>query len=548
MRKVSYLVLILALVLPLAIPFAAFAQGDPVLDALTAYNGNLPAGYGNVTVDDLAVEMIENPELLIVDVRTPEEYVEGHLEGAINISLRELGQNLDLLPNLDEEMVVYCGSGWRSALGMTSLQVLGYTNVRNMKGGIKTWNAEEYATTTDEFMVEASTAPDIAPELVAAVDAQLSALPSNWSGVGAEDLNVELIDNPPDLIIDVRTPGEWDEAGYVPGAVLMPLQELVSFVDELPAEMDANIVVYCKAGHRGNMAATMLRTLGYTSVRNLSGGFTAWAGAELPVEMAEKVDVVNAALVGYNESLPAGYGNVAVGDLAVEMIDDPELLIVDVRQPEEYAESHLEGAINIPLRELAQHLDMLPDLDEAMVVHCKSGWRSAIAMTSLQVLGYTDVRNMKGGFVAWTAEEFATTTDEFMVEAGAAPDIAPELVAAIDAHLSALSSSWGGVGSEDLNVELIDSPPDYIFDVRTPEEWAEGYIPGAVLMPLQDLMSYAGQWPEDLDANIVVYCKAGHRGNMAAIMLRTVGYTNVRNVFGGFTAWAGADFPVEMPE
>jgi rhodanese-related sulfurtransferase len=285
MRKFSYLALILALIVPLALPFAAIAQGDLVVDALVDYSESLPAGYGNVAVADLAVEMIDNPDLLLVDVRQPDDYVEEHLAGAINIPIRELAQHLDLLPDLDEEMVVYCGSGWRSAMTMTSLQVLGYTDVRNMSGGIKAWDAEESATTTNAPVVEADQAPDIAPELVAAVDAQLSALPENWGGVKAEDFNVELIDSPPDLIIDVRTPEEWDEAGYIPGAVLMPLQDLMSYTDELPEDMDANIVVYCKGGHRGNMAATMLRIFGYTNVRNLSGGFLAWAGAELPVEM-----------------------------------------------------------------------------------------------------------------------------------------------------------------------------------------------------------------------------------------------------------------------
>lgn len=286
MRKFSYLMLVLALVLPLSIPFAAVtAQEEVVVDALVDYNENLPDGYGNVTVADLAVELIDNPDLLLVDVRSAEDYAEGHLLGAINIPLRELAQHLDLLPDLDEEMVIYCGSGWRSGIGMTSLQILGYTNVRNMKGGIKAWNSEEFATTTDEFTVEADEAPEIDEDLHEAVDAQLAALPKNWGTVEAEDLNVELIDNPPDVIIDVRTPEEWDENGYIPGAVLMSLEELMSYQDEWPEDMDANIVVYCKAGHRGNMAATILRTYGYTNVRNLKGGFLAWAGAELPVEM-----------------------------------------------------------------------------------------------------------------------------------------------------------------------------------------------------------------------------------------------------------------------
>ncbi|NDJ79214.1 MAG: hypothetical protein GYB65_23435, partial [Chloroflexi bacterium] len=64
MRKLSYILLVLTLVVPLAIPFsAALAQdGTGVVAALEAYVANLPAGYGNVTVDVLIDEIYENPD------------------------------------------------------------------------------------------------------------------------------------------------------------------------------------------------------------------------------------------------------------------------------------------------------------------------------------------------------------------------------------------------------------------------------------------------------------------------------------------------------
>ncbi|MBN2304764.1 MAG: hypothetical protein JXQ72_09825, partial [Anaerolineae bacterium] len=68
MRKLSYLLLVLMLALPI---FPAMAQdgGDSVMAALEAYNASLPAGYGNIAVGDLSVEMMENTDLLILDVR-----------------------------------------------------------------------------------------------------------------------------------------------------------------------------------------------------------------------------------------------------------------------------------------------------------------------------------------------------------------------------------------------------------------------------------------------------------------------------------------------
>ena len=232
MRKWISLLLMLALALPLAVPFApVLAQADAVIERLEEYNANLPAGYGNVSAADLVVELAENPDLIIVDVRQPEEYAEGHIEGAINIPIRDLAKNLDLLPDLDAPIVVVCGSAWRSPIGMTSLQLLGYTNVRSMSGGMRAWDEDGFATVTEPTEAEAGTAP-IDPDVLAAVDAQLSSLPQGFGGIKAEDLNVKLVEAPPAMLIDVRTPEGGP--GYIAGATHMPLQELMSFVDDLP--------------------------------------------------------------------------------------------------------------------------------------------------------------------------------------------------------------------------------------------------------------------------------------------------------------------------
>jgi rhodanese-related sulfurtransferase len=121
------------------------------------------------------------------------------------------------------------------------------------------------------------------------------------------------------------------------------------------------------------------------------------------------------------------------------------------------------------------------------------------------------------------------------------------VLAAVNAALMSIPEGWGAVKAEDLNVELVEAAPDLLIDVRTPAEWEKGYIPGAVQMPLEELMSFVSEWPEAQDADIVVYCQGGHRGQMAATMLRAYGYTNVRNLSGGFAAWATATLPVETP-
>jgi rhodanese-related sulfurtransferase len=544
MRKFTVLLLILAMVFPLAIPMVA-AQGNGVQARLEDYDAHLPKGYGNISVVDLSTLLIDYPDVTLVDVRQPEEYADGHIAGAVNIPLRELAQHLDWLPDLDAQMVVYCGSGFRSAIAMTSLQILGYTDVKSMSGGVGAWKAEEYALTTNAPEPVAGTAPDIDPALLTAVDTALMGIPQGWGAVKAEDLSVEMIENPPDLLIDVRTPDEWAQ-GYIAGAVHMPLDELMSFVDELPQDMGANIVVYCKSGHRGNMAATMLRVLGYTNVRNLSGGIGAWTTAGLPIETpkpeAEAFDVIGW-LNDYFSSLPQSFNAVKVADLSAELAENPDLLLVDVRTVDEYDGGHIEGAINIPLNELTDHLDLLPNLDQNMVVYCGSGHRSAIAMMSLNLLGYVNTRSMLGGVKAWTSADMPLAEGETVVEAGTTPAIDPQVFDLIDAYVKSIQAGYYAISAENLNVAIIENPP-MIYDVRFDSELTAGFIADSIHIPLPEWAARASEWPADKDMAVVVYCGSGHRSAMAMVAMQLAGYTNVKSLSGGWKAWVDGGYPV----
>ncbi len=94
---------------------------------------------------------------------------------------------------------------------------------------------------------------------------------------------VEFIESLNPFILDVRTPKEWAETGTLPGAVRITLTELDKHLDKLPPK-NRPVLVYCKAGLRGELALVYLKTLGYANVKNLKGGITAWLNAGLPVE------------------------------------------------------------------------------------------------------------------------------------------------------------------------------------------------------------------------------------------------------------------------
>lgn len=88
-----------------------------------------------------------------------------------------------------------------------------------------------------------------------------------------------------------------------------------------------------------------------------------------------------------------------------------KVLIVDVREPHEYAAGHIPGAINIPRGVLEFKLDQFPDLQDRnreIVMQCQGGGRSALATVAMQELGFKHVLNLAGGFGAWSAAGLPT--------------------------------------------------------------------------------------------------------------------------------------------
>ena len=109
---------------------------DPVIMAgMTA--SNIIRGEVKNILPDRVFELLDNPEYLILDVRTPEEYEFGHIKGAVNIPVDELRNRLNELPK-DKKIIVYCGVGFRSYHGCLILKANGF-DCWNMSGGWTSW-------------------------------------------------------------------------------------------------------------------------------------------------------------------------------------------------------------------------------------------------------------------------------------------------------------------------------------------------------------------------------------------------------------------------
>jgi phage shock protein E len=86
----------------------------------------------------------------------------------------------------------------------------------------------------------------------------------------------------------------------------------------------------------------------------------------------------------------------------------------------------------------------------------------------------------------------------------------------------------------------------YLIDVRSPEEHAEGVIPGTDMnIEFKEIRARHREIGARLDDHIVVYCQSGHRSNIAAEVLADLGYRHVYNVSGSMNAWVSAGYPVQ---
>ena len=100
------------------------------------------AVYMNITVEEAKQIMDSEEGYIILDVRTQEEYDEGHIPGAIVISHEEIAEKAeDVLTDKDQLILVYCRSGRRSKIAAEALLELGYTNIKEF-GGIIDWPYE----------------------------------------------------------------------------------------------------------------------------------------------------------------------------------------------------------------------------------------------------------------------------------------------------------------------------------------------------------------------------------------------------------------------
>jgi hydroxyacylglutathione hydrolase len=179
------------------------------------------------------------------------------------------------------------------------------------------------------------------------------------------------------LILDTRNENVFTN-GFIPGSISIGLEGRFAEWAGSLLSFDQPMIIVTEVG-KEKEAVIRLARVGFTNVIGyVDGGFEAWKKA------GEEIDLVI---------------NVEADEFAMDIPFDEKIVILDVRKPTEFAEGHVKNAVNLPLSEMIDPLNLSDfEDDQNIYVHCQGGYRSIIASSLLKRQGIHNIRNIVGGY------------------------------------------------------------------------------------------------------------------------------------------------------
>ena len=179
------------------------------------------------------------------------------------------------------------------------------------------------------------------------------------------------------LLLDTR-PAEIFTLGFIPGSVFIGLEGRFAEWAGSLLPFDKSIILVSEPGKEKETIIRLAR-VGFNKVIGyVEGGFDAWKAQGEPIDM----------IIG-----------VEADELAMDIPFDENLVVLDVRKPTEFADGHVKDAVNIPLNDLIDPLNMATlEEEQNIYVHCQGGYRSMIASSLLKRQGFHNLRNVLGGW------------------------------------------------------------------------------------------------------------------------------------------------------
>ena len=335
------------------------------------------------------------------------------------------------------------------------------------------------------------------------------------------DVRDALIERTEIAIVDVRDEASFAEAHPL-FAASISLDRLAVDVPLRIPRRSTPIVLYDNGEGLVQPAASLLISLGYTSVQALDGGLAAWrdAGGEL----FRDVNVPSKAfgeLVEATRHTPS----IAAEDLKALVDSHADVVVLDARRFDEFQTMSIPRGLSVPGGELVYRVaDIAPSPDTLVVVNCAGRTRSIIGAQSLVNAGIPNrVAALRNGTIGWLLA--GLTLDHG--RSGRFPPVSAEH--AERARASALAvANRAGVGRipASLLTDWVTDPSGtlYRFDVRTPEEFAAGHRPGFRSAPGGQLVQESDVFAPVRGARIVLTDDDGVRANMAASWLAQMGW------------------------
>ncbi|PAJ77086.1 rhodanese-related sulfurtransferase [Burkholderia ubonensis] len=365
--------------------------------------------------------------------------------------------------------------------------------------------------------------------------------PQRFAAASYQDVRARLLAGDEIALIDVREEDPYAQ-GHPLWAANFPLSKLELDAWTRIPRRDTPIVVYGDAAGEdlAPHAAARLAQLGYSDVRLLDGGLAGWraAGGELFID-------VNVPSKSFGEWVEAERHTPSLSAQEVQALIDAraDVVIVDARRFDEYRTMNIPTSTSVPGAELVLRVRALaPDPATRVIVNCAGRTRSIIGTQSLINAGLPNpVAALRNGTIGWTLAGQA-------LEHGAARRFPDEIDATLraDARSAARKvAERAGVPRIALaDVAALAEPGRtlYRFDVRTPEEYEAGHLPGFASTPGGQLVQETDHHAPVRGARIVLADDDGVRADMTASWLAQMGW-DVRVVEAGAQAFGETGQP-----
>jgi len=271
--------------------------------------------------------------------------------------------------------------------------------------------------------------------------------------------------------------------------------------------------------------------------------FAVGCGTTTPTVTQQKVTIEQVADKYYADMGKDVY-KISEVDLKAKVDANDNMLLIDIRTPEDYAKGHIKGAVNAPFAKFQEYLDKLP-ADKEIVIYCYTGQTAGQTVAIMNMYGYK-AKSLNLGFVTgWVGKNnFPVDTAPNQLPTNVTPAKPDPAIAKIlkDYYVN-MPADTHKITSKDLQALIDKGDKMQIVDIRSAADFAKGHIKGAINIPFAEVNKHFGEFAKDKP--VFVYCYTGQTAGQTVAVLNVLG-VNARSVHAGFDlGWIVDKMPIE---